>query len=56
MRGAINFSQNSFEISRIDFEKALKINPNFSETCFGLGQYFFANAQYKIQKQCANGQ
>ncbi len=50
LRGTISLSQNSLESARIDFEKALKSNPNSSEACLGLGQYFFAKGQYENSK------
>ena len=50
LRGTIYLSVNNLEEARMDFEKALKTNPNSSEACLGLGQYFFAQHQFENAK------
>ena len=50
LRGTAKFSLKNFEEARIDFEKALKSNPNSSEACLGLGQYFFAKGLFEDAK------
>lgn len=39
-----------YEGARVNFENALKLNPNSSEACLGLGQYFRAKGQFENAK------
>ena len=49
LRGTCKFSQQEYEEARVDFEKALKFNPNSSEACLGLGKYFIAIGLVRIK-------
>lgn len=50
LRGTSKFNLRRFEEAKIDFENALKTNPNSSEACLGLGQYFYANGLFEKAK------
>jgi Tfp pilus assembly protein PilF len=50
LRGGTYFVNNEYEQARHDFENALKSNPNSSEACLGLGQYFSATDQLESAK------
>jgi Tfp pilus assembly protein PilF len=50
LRGGTYFVNNEYEQAKQDFENALKSNPNSSEACLGLGQYFSATDQLESAK------
>jgi Tfp pilus assembly protein PilF len=49
-RGGAYFMLQEYERARINFENALKLNPNSCEACLGLGQYFRAKGQFENAK------
>jgi Tfp pilus assembly protein PilF len=45
LRGTAYFSSKEYDLAKTDFENALNENPNSSEACLGLGQYFNVTGQ-----------
>jgi Tfp pilus assembly protein PilF len=49
-RGGAYYLLKEYEQARLNYENALKLNPNSSEACLGLGQYFDAISQPEAAK------